>query len=93
MNSYDLRYMSLKIEKLKEIINKRKTVIGVANDLNVSRQTVHKWLSRYKRFGEEGLVDRKRAGCKKAHNRTSVEVETSYKYCKQVLRRWSRGTP
>ena len=75
MNSYDSRYMSLKEEKLKEIINKRKTVIGVASDLNVSRQTVHKWLSRYKRFGIEGLIERKRTGCKKAHNKTSEEVE------------------
>ena len=75
MNSYDSRYMSLKEEKLKQIINKKKTVIGVANDLNVSRQTIHKWLSRYKRFGIEGLIERKRIGCKKAHNKTSEEVE------------------
>ena len=75
MNSYDSRYMSLKEEKLKEIINKRKTVVGVANDLNVSRQTVHKWLSRYQRFGLDGLIERKRTGCKKAPNRTSAEVE------------------
>lgn len=67
--------MSLKEEKLKEIINKRKTVVGVANDLNVSRQTIHKWLSRYKRFGLDGLIERKRTGCKQAHNRTSAEVE------------------
>jgi len=75
MNSYDSRYMQLKEEKLKQIINKKKTIIGVANDLNVSRQTIHKWLSRYKRFGVEGLIERKRTGCKKAHNRTSFEVE------------------
>jgi len=67
--------MSLKEEKLKEIINKRKTVVGVANDLNVSRQSVHKWLNRYKRFGINGLIERKRTGCKKAANRTSEEVE------------------
>jgi len=75
MNSFDPRYMSLKEEKLKQIINKKKTVVGAANDLNVSRQTIHKWLSRYKRFGIEGLLERKRTGCKKAHNRTSAEVE------------------
>jgi len=75
MNSYDSRYMSLKEEKLKEVINKRKTVVGVANDLNVSRQTVHTWLSRYQRFGLDGLIERKRTGCKKAPNRTSAEVE------------------
>jgi len=62
MNSYDSRYMFLKEEKLKEIINKRKTVVGVASDLNVSRQTIHKWLSRYKRFGPDGLFERRRIG-------------------------------
>jgi len=67
--------MFLKEEKLKEIINKRKTVVGVANDLNVSRQTIHKWLSRYKRFGPDGLFERKRTGCKQASNRTPEEVE------------------
>ena len=75
MNSYDSRYMQLKEEKLKQIINKKKTVVGVANDLNVSRQSVHKWLSRYKRFGISGLIERKRTGCKHAHNKTSEEVE------------------
>ncbi|RLC07534.1 MAG: hypothetical protein DRI24_24715, partial [Deltaproteobacteria bacterium] len=67
--------MQLKEEKLKQIINKKKTVVGVANDLNVSRQSVHKWLSRYKRFGISGLIERKRTGCKHAHNKTSEEVE------------------
>ena len=67
--------MSLKVKKLKEIINKEKTVVCAAEELNVSRQSIHKWLSRYKRFGIEGLIEQKRTGCKKAHNRTSEEVE------------------
>ncbi len=75
MNSYDSRYMSLKIEKLNEIINKEKTVVAAAKELSVSRQSIHKWLSRYKRFGIAGLVERKRTGCKQAHNKTSIEVE------------------
>ncbi len=75
MNTYDSQYMQLKENKLKQIINKEKTVVVVAKELAVSRQSVHKWLSRYKRFGIDGLIIRKKTGCKKAHNRTSLEVE------------------
>lgn len=75
MNTYDSQYMLLKETKLKQIINKEKTVIAVAKELNVSRQSVHKWLSRYKRFGIDGLTTRKKTGCRKAHNRTSAEIE------------------
>ena len=67
--------MQLQEEKLKSIIEKQARVTTVAEDLNVSRQTVHKWLLRYKRFGIDGLMsnDVKRQG--PAHNRTSEEVE------------------
>lgn len=67
--------MALKEKKLKQIINKEKTVVLVAKELQVSRQSVHKWLCRYRRFGIEGLIAKKRTGCRYAHNRTSVEVE------------------
>lgn len=67
--------MFLKENKLKQIINKEKTVVAVAIELQVSRQSVHKWLVRYKRFGIDGLITKKRTGCKTAHNRTSLEVE------------------
>ncbi len=75
MNTYDTRYMALKVQKLKQIINKERTVVTVAKELNVSRQSVHKWLSRYKQYGTDGLITKKKTGCKKAHNRTSLEVE------------------
>lgn len=67
--------MALKVTKLKEVISKQKTVVMVAKELNVSRQSIHKWLVRYKRFGIDGLVERKRKGCSVAHNKTSPEVE------------------
>ncbi len=67
--------MLLKENKLKQIINKKKTVITVVEELSVSRQSIHKWLSRYKRFGINGLITKKKTGCKKAHNRTTVEIE------------------
>lgn len=75
MNSYDPQYMKLKETKLQEIINKTKTVTAVALDLAVSRQTIHKWLSRYKRFGIDGLLVVKKKNHGIAHNRTSTEVE------------------
>ena len=75
MNTYDSQYMELKVAKLKQIINKEKTVTLVAKELNVSRQSIHKWLNRYKRFGIEGLITKKKTGCKIAHNRTSKEIE------------------
>ena len=75
MNKYDTRYMNLKIKKLEEIIKKEKTVVKVAEELNVSRQSVHKWLNRYKQYGIDGLTTKKNTGRKTAHNRTSPEVE------------------
>ena len=56
MNSFDANYMNLKENKLKSIINKEKSVVEVAKELEVSRQSIHKWLARYKRFGIGGLT-------------------------------------
>jgi len=67
--------MTLKENKLKEIVAKVKTVTAVAEELTVSRQTIHKWLSRYKRFGIDGLIAVRKKGHTHAHNRTSLEVE------------------
>ena len=75
MNSFDSQYMNLKETKLKEIIQKLKTVTAVAEEMNVSRQAVHKWLSRYKRFGIEGLITVKKKNGGVAHNRTPDEIE------------------
>lgn len=89
MNTFDTRYMELKITNLKAIIEKQKTVVQVAKEMNVSRQSVHKWLVRYKRFGEEGLVRKKRSNTKKAHNRTSDEIEQLVIQCAQT--HWNDG--
>ena len=58
MNKFDAKYMSLKEKKLKQVINKEKTIIKIAEELAVSRQSIHKWLNRYKRFGIEGLIEK-----------------------------------
>lgn len=75
MNTFDSKYMILKEQKLKQIINKEKKVTEVALELNVSRKTVHQWLSRYKRYGIEGLLRKQNKRRTIAHNRTSFEVE------------------
>ena len=75
MNSYDSQYMQLKVKKLKSVLNKEKTVVSVAKELQVSRQSIHKWLIRYKRYGIDGLITKKRSNSKPAHNRTSDEIE------------------
>ncbi len=76
MNYFDPRYMQLLISKLDLIIKKERTVISVASEMNISRQTVHKHLLRYKRFGEDGIIEiqtRKRSRI--AHNKTSEALE------------------
>jgi len=75
MNPYDNRYLMLQEEKLTQIIRKQKKVTEIALEFNVSRQTIHKWLNRYKRFGLSGLIKRKRKHSRIPHNRTSPEVE------------------
>ena len=76
MNRFDPRYMQLLVSKLENIINKKQTVVSVACELHVSRQTIHKHLLRYRRYGEDGIrriQSRKRKGM--AHNRTDEVLE------------------
>lgn len=76
MNSFDPRYMQLLISKLESIVKKKKTVVSVAREMSLSRQTIHKHLLRYKRFGEDGI---RRAQTEKryrpAHNKTTEALE------------------
>ena len=76
MNQFDPRYMQLLISKLNKIVKKKQTVVSVANELNVSRQTIHKHLIRFKRFGEDGIVQAQtKRKYKPAHNKTSEALE------------------
>ena len=54
MNQFDPRYMQLLVSKLDNIINKRQTVVSVAQEVSVSRQTIHKHLVRYRGLGMNG---------------------------------------
>ena len=75
MNSYDLRYMQLQQEKLDNVINKKQSVSSVSRELNVSRKTIYQWLNRYKIYGIDGLLKKKRKYNSKAHNRTPKHIE------------------
>jgi len=75
MNTFDTRYMALQIEKLEMIIKKQQSVSSVALEIGVSRQSIHTWLNRYKRFGIEGLTKKQQKRTTIAHNRSSFEVE------------------
>ena len=76
MNYFDPRYMQLLVSKLENVIKKQQTVVSVAREMSVSRQTIHKHLLRYKRFGEDGI---RRAQTnrryKPAHNKTPEALE------------------
>lgn len=75
MNTFDARYMQLKLTKLNEIINGNASVSGVARELNVTRKTVHVWLLRYRRYGEDGILPTKRKKQGIARNRTPLAIE------------------
>ena len=75
MNEYSKAYFMLKKQNLESIIKKEKTVTAVAEEMRVSRQAVHKWLSRYKRFGEEGILPQKRKKKGSPANKTSSILE------------------
>jgi len=76
MNTYDVRYMNLQINKIEMIMKKQQSVSSVALELNVSRQTLHTWINRYKRYGVDGLLRKKRKITYITHNKTSKELET-----------------
>jgi transposase len=75
MNKYDVNYLKLKENKLQSIINKEKTAVLVAEEMNVTRKTVHKWLARYKRFGMGGLIEQRKIRNGAPHNKTVKEIE------------------
>lgn len=75
MNTFDARYMQLKLTKLNEVLTGNASVTGIARELHVTRKTVHIWLLRYRRFGEDGLLPRKRKQSGPARNRTPEAIE------------------
>ena len=77
MNKNSKAYIMLKRRNLESIIKKEKKVKQVGEEMGVSRQTVSKWLARYRRFGEESLWKIPRKKYPRAHNRTSEAIENT----------------
>ena len=75
-NSYSNKYVMLKKKILEECVEKIITQKKAGELLNVSRQTISKWLCRYKRFGEDSLIPQQRKKRDyKPHNKPSQETE------------------
>lgn len=89
MYTYAIDFLKLKETKLVEILKKVKTVEAVSKELGVSRQSIHKWLIRYKRFGIEGLVRRKKKYGGVPHNKTPPEIEVEVVNISQTY--WQDG--
>ncbi len=75
MNRYAIGYLELREKKLQEIISKEKTVTKVAEELCVSRQIVHRWLIRYRRFGIDGLLQKRKNNNSTPYNKTPFHIE------------------
>ena len=89
MNRYTIGYLELRERKIQEIINKQKTVTKVAEELCVSRQIIHKWLIRYKRFGIDGLIHKRKKGKYTPHNKTPSHIEE--KVIQSAKTHWQDG--
>ena len=76
----------MKIQAVQDILTKKRSVASVAESFNVSRQSVSKWISRYRLYGEDGLVPARPWPKPKrlsdgsmgfaVYNKTSSELET-----------------
>lgn len=89
MYKHAIDFLKLKETKLIEILQKVKTVESVSNELGVSRQSIHKWLIRYKRFGIDGLVRRRKGNHGIPHNKTPPHTEEKVIYIAQKY--WQDG--
>lgn len=75
VNQYANKYYEMKKETLKKVQKKEITKIKACEILRTSRPTLNVWLSRFERFGEEGLLPQKRKEYPSAHNKTNDDTE------------------
>jgi transposase InsO family protein len=68
-----INQMDIKIELIKDWNDRHFSVTDLSQKYMVSRPTVYKWLTRYKRFGIEGLKEQSQAP-KRCPHRTSQEI-------------------
>ena len=80
--------LSPSIDKRSNRVHRRLRPTEVAERFGVARQTVHRWVARYRDSGFDGLADRSHAP--KAHPwRVSAEVEAVICDLRGSHRRWS----
>lgn len=66
--------VEIKLEAVKEILNNKRSVAEVANELNIHRDTVNRWVNAYKESGEKGLVNsRSHSNLPSKNNRKEVQ--------------------
>ena len=89
LNPYAIKYLKMKLNILEKIKKKKLKKVEACSKLLISRPTLDKWLSRYKRFGEEGLYPQKRKKYKSPQNRTSEKIENIV--IEMAQKYWSDG--
>lgn len=67
--------VELRIQLIKDIIEKKRRVSEVSEILKVSRQSVSKWIARFTLEGEAGIVPKK-SGPKKGNAWNRIDLET-----------------
>ena len=53
------KYIAMKIRAVRDILERKRSVTEVAESFSVSRQSVSKWISRYRMYGDGGLVPKR----------------------------------
>jgi transposase len=68
--------VEVKLEAVLQILDGKKSVIEVANDLNLHRDTVNRWVNAYKERGQNGLEN--------PHSHRASETKNSHKRIKEL---------
>jgi transposase len=69
--SFSHNSVEVKLEAVLKVVEGKSSVIEVATDLNLHRDTVNRWVIAYKKYGKEGLEN------KRSHSSTQQSVNQS----------------
>lgn len=68
--------VEIKLEAVLQILDGKKSVMEVANSLNLHRDTVNRWVNAYKERGQTGLES--------PHSHRASEAKNSHKKIKEL---------
>jgi transposase len=72
--------VEVKLKAVHQVLEEKKSVIEVANSLEVHRDTVNRWVNSYKINGEQGLVNSRSHSTSSSNNDKKVrELEKKLK--------------